>query len=425
MADDGRRELPRPPRRIPSWASAEDTQGPRTTIQPRTNASTGPTAGANGPTAPNGPRGSNKPAGSPMPPRLRFRFLIPLVVFVLVVGAGAGWLVREQSLSLDTGEVLQTSGRTVVRVLATTCGGTGQASGVLLGNGIVLTTASAIRKPVSVGLVTSDGRVRRANVLGVNPDGIAVLRMIGRLDNNPTASLAPKLPDQRADRALVGYDLDGDQFVQQAGTTQNPRRLADIVGAGSLGAPMFDSRGQLIGLVTGDTVASSKVVPLDALRPYVGTGASIPPEPVGTCQARGPQAPVEPELAVANTPLAGEAQQVLGAYLDALNKHDFIAMGETYSDRLAKTSGPKVDAQKHGTSYAFDAVITEVSAAGGDNNATARMTFTVLFSPKNVGAVGQYCGRFDIRYSLIREEQRLRIDNAVSMSRDASCETDG
>src|SRR5882757_5603681 len=238
MADDGRRELPRPPRRIPSWASADETSGPRTTIQPRANPSTGPTA-------PNGP--PYGPNGSPVPTRLRFRFLIPLVVFVLVVGAGAGWLVREQSLSLDTDEILQTSGRTVVRVLATTCGGSGQAAGVLLGNGIVLTAASAIRQPVSVGFLTSDGRVRRANVLGVNTDGIAVLRMIGRLDN-PTATLAPKLPDQQADRAIIGYDAGGDQFAQQAGTTEKPRKLTEILGGGSLGAPMFDPRGRMIGL---------------------------------------------------------------------------------------------------------------------------------------------------------------------------------
>jgi hypothetical protein len=415
MADDGRRDLPRPPRRIPSWASADETSGPRTTIQPRANPSTVQTV-------PNGP--PYGPNGSPVPTRLRFRFLIPLVVFVLVVGAGAGWLVREQSLSLDTDEILQTSGRTVVRVLATTCGGSGQAAGVLLGDGIVLTAASAIRQPVSVGFLTSDGRVRRANVLGVNTDGIAVLRMIGRLDN-PTAILAPKLPDQQADRAIIGYDAGGDQFAQQAGTTEKPRKLTEILGGGSLGAPMFDPRGRMIGLVTGDTVASSKVVPLDALRQYAGTGAPIIPEPVGTCQARGPQAPVEPDLSVANTPLAGEVQQTLGAYLDALNKHDFVAMGKTYSDRLAKTGSPAVDAQKHATSYAFDAVITEVSAAGGDNNANARMTFTVLFSPRNVGAGGQYCARFDLRYTLIREQQRLRIDNAVSMSSDQSCDTDG
>ncbi|TDO52656.1 trypsin-like peptidase [Kribbella sp. VKM Ac-2527] len=359
-----------------------------------------------------------------MPPRLRFRFLVPLIVFVLVLGAGAGWLVREQSLSLATGDVMDASGPTVVRVLATTCEGTGQAAGVLLPDGIVLTAASAIREPVSVGVLTADGRVRRANVLGADANGIAVLKLTSRLDN-PTAALAPNLPDADADRAIIGYTSDGDQFVQQAGTANQPRRLAEILGAGSLGAPLFDKRGRLIGLVTGDTVAQSKVIGLDDLGgPYAGSGTRFTPEPVGTCPARGPQQTVKPDLAVANTPTAGEVQQSLGEYLDTLNRHDFAAMQKTYSDRLERLSNAAVDATKHGTSYAFGAVVTEVSAAG-DDDANARMKFVVLFSQDNPGARGQTCSRLDIRYHLVREEGRLRIDNATSMApQDSSCDTD-
>ena len=407
MGEQGRRELPRPPRRIPSWAAADDPLRPRTTIQPRQ----APASGASG-------------AQPPIPSRLRFRFLIPLIVFVLVLGAGAGWLVREQSLSLATGDVLDASGPTVVHVLATTCKGTGQAAGVLLADGIVLTAASAIREPVSVGLLTADGRVRRANVLGVDANGIAVLKLTSRLDN-PTATLTAKLPDPDADRAIIGYTPDGDQFVQQAGTANQPRRLAEILDAGSLGAPLFDKHGRLVGLVTGDTVAQSKVIGLDDLRgPYAGPGARITPEPAGTCQARGPQQSVKPDLAVANTPTAGEVQQSLGEYLDTLNRHDFAAMQKTYSKRLERLGNAAVDARKHGTSYAFGAVITEVSAADGQN-ANARMTFVVLFSPDNTGSQGKSCSRLDIRYHLVREEGRLRIDGATSMApQDSSCDTD-
>lgn len=355
---------------------------------------------------------------------MRYRFLIPLVVFVLVIGAGAGWLVRAQSLSLDTDDVLQASGRTVVRVLATTCDGTGDATGVLVGDQLVLTTASAIRKPVSIGLLTSDGRVRRANVLGVSADGIAVLRMLSRLDN-PTAALAPEPPAAKADRAIIGYSPDGDQFIQQAGTTEQPKPPREVIAAGSLGAPLFDKDGRLIGLVVGDTVASSKVIPLDQLRQYAGGSAPLPPEPDGTCPARGPQTPVEPDLAVANTPLAGEVQQALGAYLDALNKHDFVAMHDTYSRRLAGSSTVEADVQKHGTSFAFDAVITEVSQISNSNDAVdARMTFTVLFSKNNAGAKGQTCSRLDLRYRMVREQESLRIDKAVGLTQNPSCDTD-
>jgi hypothetical protein len=399
--EDGRRELPKPPRRVPAGASPTVAPAARTTIQPRPNAAQ-----------------TTKP---PKPPR--FRFLLPLIVFVLVIGAGAGWLVRAYSLSLDTDKVLQASGPTVVRVLATTCNGTGQASGLLLANGRVITTASAIRQPVSIGILTADGRVRRANVLGVNANGIAVLQLLSRLDN-PTAKLALKLPDAKADRAIIGYNQAGDQSVEQAGTALQPRALRDILDPGSLGAPMFDKSGQVIGLVAGETVASSKVIGLDELRQYAGPAAlPITPEPLGTCLARGPQAPVKPDLSVANTPLAGEVQQVLGDYLDALNRHDYLAMQATYSAQLAANGTEKDFANTHGTSYAFDATITDV-AAGAADGATARMTFTVLFSPKSTGANGQTCSRLDLRYRLVREQDRLRIDQAASMATDQSCDTD-
>jgi hypothetical protein len=340
---------------------------------------------------------------------------------VLVVGAGAGWLIRAESLSLDTEKVLRASGPTVVRVLATTCNGTGQASGLLLAGGRVLTTASAVRQPVSLGVLTADGRVRRANVLGTNASGIAVLQLLSRLDN-ATATFAPKLPDAKADRAIIGYAQAGDQSIQQAGTAKQPRALRDILDPGSLGAPMFDRSGQVIGLVAGETVALSNVIGLDDLRQYAGPGAPISPEPFGTCPARGPQAPVKPDLSVANTPLAGEVQQLLGSYLDALNRHDFLAMHATYSERLAATDTEQDFAQKHGTSYAFGANITDVAAAG--TGASARMTFTVLYSAKNAGSKGQNCARLDLRYRLVREQDKLRIDQAASMASDQSCDTD-
>ncbi|TWD75385.1 trypsin-like peptidase [Kribbella amoyensis] len=390
---DGRRELPRPPRRIPS--------GPQTTIEPRR------------PVSP-----------EPLPPKLRFRFLVPLVVFVLVLGAGAGWLVREQSLGLDTEKVLGLAGPSVVRVLATTCDGTGQASGVLLPGGLVLTAASAIRTPVSVALLTDNGRVRQANVLGVTRDGIGVLRVRGRLEF-PTATIAEGPPRDAAERAFVAYDGDGDQVIRQAGTANRPRALTDILDDGALGAPLVDHDGDVIGLLAGETVATGKVIGLTELRGYAGPDAAITPEPTGGCQfARGPQHAAEPDLAVANTPLAGEVRATLGEYLDTLNRHDFDAMQDTYSERLKDRGDAKVDARKHGTSYAFGAVITEVTAGDGGDAADARMSFTVLFSPNSAGARGQTCSRLDIRYHLVREQQRLRIDSTATLTGSPGCDTD-
>jgi hypothetical protein len=274
-----------------------------------------------------------------------------------------------------------------------------------------------------VAIVTQDGKVRRATVRGVDRNGVAVLAMAGPADK-PTATFAPKLPDAAADRALVGFELNGKQVARQLGTATQPTDLTEIVDGGALGAPVVDKHGRVIGLLAGETIATSEIVGLDELRRLGGGEATLTPQKLGTCPARGPQSPVEPALAVANTPLAGEVREILGRYLDTLNRHDFVAMQATYSDSLRARSDPAEEAKKHVTSYAFRPVIEAVTAAGGDNNADAVLSFTVLFSPDSTGADGHTCGRLRIRYHLVREQQQLRIGSASTQENKPGCDTD-
>ncbi|MDX6283397.1 MAG: hypothetical protein QOH03_4468, partial [Kribbellaceae bacterium] len=367
MVDSGRRELPKPPRRVPA-----------SVLTPLTSIETPP------------PRRSSVTTQPPLPPKFRPRFVVPLIVFVLVLGAGAGWLIRQESLTLDTAEVLKKTGPSVVKIVATTCEGTGMASGVLLANGLVLTASSSIKQPMSVALVTSTGDVRRANVLGSSADGVAVLRMIGQLPN-PTAQLASKEPPGGADRAVVAYIANGQQTVQPLGSADEPTPLTSVLNATKLGAPALDSSGRVVGLITGDTVSKATIVPVAKLRQYAGTGQpGITPEPGGTCvRSRGPQAAIVPELTVANTPLAGEVQKLIGAFMTTTNRHDFGALRALYSTQLAKGLPEEQDRQHHQTSYLFGARIIEVTQVGDTVN--ARVTYNVLFSPNSVGALGQTC----------------------------------
>ena len=63
--------------------------------------------------------------------------------------------------------------------------------------------------------MTPDGRVRRANLLGTSADGVAVLRLIGRLDGEPVP-LAPPSPDPKAERALIGYTAAGEHVTSRS-----------------------------------------------------------------------------------------------------------------------------------------------------------------------------------------------------------------
>ena len=88
-------------------------------------------------------------------------------------------------------DVMKTAGPAVVRVLATTCAGTGEATGALIDGDRILTAASAVEQPLSIVIVTPDNQIRRANLLGTSADGVAVLQMIGSLDGE-RLSLAPR-----------------------------------------------------------------------------------------------------------------------------------------------------------------------------------------------------------------------------------------
>ena len=403
-------DLPKPPRRIPSWAVVDDevTAGSRTAIQPRAAAPV---------TAP------SRPPRGPGP-----LAIIPLVIIVLVVGVGAGWVLQskaskdDSAQTLDTTAVLKASGPSVVRVLASTCAGSGEATGVLFDNGRVLTAASAIRQPVSVAVVIADGRIRRATVAGTSTDGVAVLNLPGRLDTS-TAVVASSAPEAGAPSAIIGYDQAGKQSIQEAGTAREPRALAEFLDPASLGAPVLDRNGQVTGLVTGNTVASGKVIGLDDVRRYAGSTPGVAPEPLGKCAARGPRTAVQPALAVAASPLASEMQRLFGSYFKALNQHDFLAMQDTYSREFAADSTKEAFDKQHGTSYAFGPVISEIGGTG-EPRATARMTFAVLFSAGSTGAKGATCVRLDLRYKLVREQGRLRIDAATNVSSNQSCDSD-
>ena len=233
MAEDGRRELPRPPRRVPPAAQQQTVLEPARVASGR--GSGGSSGGSGSGSGPGGSGGTTQ-YEPPLPPRFRFRFLVPLIVFVLVLGLGAGWLVREDSLGLDIAKVEAIAKPSVVRVLATTCAGTGEATGVLLANGLILTAASAIRQPMSIAIMTDGGRIRPANPLGSSSDGVALLKVVGRLDE-PTAELAPKEPADRAERATLGYKADGKQALQEMGTAKDPRPLSEVLTAPSWDRP--------------------------------------------------------------------------------------------------------------------------------------------------------------------------------------------
>jgi hypothetical protein len=371
----------------------------------------------------------SQPQYQEQPPRgpwIFGRFLAGLLVLLVIVagGATAGWFLRSQTLTIDTKQVQDTVGPAVVRVLSTTCAGTGEASGVLVDNGRILTAASAVEQPLATVIMTADGRIRQANVIGTSADGVAVLQSIGRFDATPV-KVAPDDPDPKAGRALVGYTAAGKQVVNQVGSVAEPEALSSVMNAAKLGGPVVDRSGQLVGLVTGRTVQAATIVPRAGLQGYAGAAATaVAPEPDGVCEfSKGPQQPIAPDLLVARTALAIEVQKLFASYLTLENKRDFDALQGIYSTQLAKTMTVARDRTSHKTTYFFGPKLTEISAA--TDGAYARLTFNALFSPTAKGADGRNCNRLDYRYHLRREAGKLTIDSVKAMTNPpAGCDSD-
>ncbi|TDW81641.1 S1-C subfamily serine protease [Kribbella pratensis] len=393
--EDGRSGLPRPPRRVPAGV------GTLTQLE-----------------APSRPAGATPP---PRGPWIFGRILAGLLVLIVIVaaGAGAGWFIRQESLRINTDEVLESVGPSVVRVLATTCGSSGEASGVLIDNGRILTATSAVENPRSIVVVAPDGRIRRANLLSTSADGVAVLQSIG-LDGAPL-HLPATDPEPKAERALVGYTAAGKEVINAIGSAADPTALGEVMNAAKLGGPVVDKSGGLIGLVVGRTVQAGTVVGLDKLRGYVApapTGLTV--AAVGTCaQSKGPQAAIAPVLQVANTPLAVEVQRLLGSYLTLENRQDFAALRPLYSPRFARNLSEEQDRAKHLTSYFFGPKLTDLAADGS----YARMSYNVLFAPTATGAAGQNCSRLDTKFELVRSKGKLVIDRTSPMTAAVPCDS--
>ncbi|TDD54500.1 serine protease [Kribbella antibiotica] len=394
VVHDGR-SGPRPPRRVPAGAP------PLTQLQPTIRRTTPP----------------------PRRPWLFGRFLAGLVVLLLVVtgGAAAGWFVRQDRTSINEVKVLADVGSSVVRVLSTACSGTGEGTGVYVGDNLVLTADIAVREPLAAAIVTRDGVIRRANLLGTGPDGVAVLQVVDRL-SVPPLQIAASAPDPEAGRALLGYTASGNLAAQTVGSEHRPRPLGEVMNAAKLGGPVFDKSNQVVGMVTGDNLAGSRIVPAATLRALAVRNASgLTPNSGGSCtESRGPQSAVTPVLQVSATELAVQAQRTMTNYLTLQNRHDFAGVRKYYTSRLAGALPLTKDRQGHLTTYFFGATITEITQSDGGVN--VRINYVTLFSSDAHGAEGKNCNRLDQRYRLLPSANGLLIDGSSQVTSPRPCD---
>jgi len=394
MSDQVPDGLPRPPRRVPPGA---DSGIPRTVIEARQAA-----------------------VRVARPPRAWY--LVPLTIAVIAAGAGAGWAVRERgdlfgpgpgtgttTGSLDLKAIRRQAGPAVVRVHASTCSGTGLATGLLIGDDRVLTVMPAVRGSVGAAIETADGRVRPATV-GVDPaTGLAVLSLSGDPLGVEPLQVASGTPSDGLDVAVIGFD--GATQTADPHAIVQPSPGADLNGVTGLlpasvaGSAVLDRSGRLIGIVTSAGAAGARAVGLSVLREYAANARTTDVDKPSCREAKGPQTPVVPRLDGPTGALAEEVQELLGTFLTAVNRHDGQAVLDATTGRLADRS-PREYEEQYRNEANFGAVIRSVQQDG--DGAQAVMTFTVLQAPRK--DIPYRCLRYAVRYFLVRDNGELRVE---------------
>lgn len=400
MAMDG---LPRPPRRVPAGA---DPLRPPTVIEGRT------------------PRKQPRQVVRRAP---RAWYLIPLVLAVAAAGAGLGWMLRAEESVLDTDAAKRAVGSGVVTVLATACHGTGRATGFLVGDNKVITVASAIYGPVSVVVVTADGQVRSAKVMGTGNDGVALLRIPAPPIDGQTPPRAAKTPAVGSELALIG---NGNNFIGTddvgSGTVKvtvtGPGQLRESVNAALVGSPLVNADGQIAGVLTS---AGGSFVSPAGIEPYLSAAPPINSTPGGVCpEAWGPKALVTPAFDGTPSELSGAVMQTFERYVRAVNAHTFEAVRETYAgNQLARTTLESV-AKQHRTTYLFGPRVSDITPYGA-GGARARMQFTTIHHTDGPAASlngGMTCARWNIIYQLEPSDGVLKISGLTSGGKTLGCD---
>ena len=202
------------------------------------------------------------------------------------VGASGAVVARTELSVVEPGRA------PTVRLRAATCSGREIGTGVVLGDGTVLTARHVVDGAATVLVeVDADASVHRGRVVAVGRGGrdLALVRVDDAI-TGPRASFAARPPRPGEEVAVSGHAVGG-PLVTTLGrvvAVVTDRPLGDDGGpmlvttasvrAGMSGGPVIDADGRLVGLAIGAEEASDTAlaVPLDDLRRFVAGGGERP-----------------------------------------------------------------------------------------------------------------------------------------------------
>ena len=319
----------------------------------------------------------------------------------------------------------------VVKIVASTCGGTGIGTGFLLPSGDIATVAHVVTGAVSVA-VTSHGQTTAATVVGYDPDAdLALLRPAAPITGY-RFGWATRQPSVGDPVAAIGYPLDEPETLT-AGTVSGLQRKIVVDGntqtgmietdtpinPGNSGGPLITADGRVIGLVDARQANAAgigyAVNGLTAESEMTSWQAAPSPMAPGSCSD-----PLGPSQASPNVGVPASGANVAGItstlamYFTAINTGDYATacaqltpanQGSDCVEHFANTAATSYD-------FNFDLLSITQQSPGVD---IADLDFTSVQVAAE-GPNGQTCDNWTLAYTMVNSGGAWLISTALPQS---------
>lgn len=295
----------------------------------------------------------------------------------------------------------------VVRVLASTCQGTGIGSAFWISDTTLVTSLRVVSGAVAAAVVDDTGAPRPATVLASDPaHDVALLEVSeGGGDAIPIASAEPR-PGSWV--AAVGYPSGRSDLTTTSGQllagAAGPR-LPSKVDAGLAGAPIIDPAGAVVGSLS--AVAGRDqglIVPVPTLRQAIAAAESSATFAPGSCST--PTGPRSQAQIAGNAPAA--LVRALQAYFGGINSAHYRRAYNTLSARY-HGAGSSLATISPGWVSTYDFNINVRSTRSGGNFPTW-ITFDSIFAAGKGPKPELTCAHWSIDYRFVRVGNQLKVN---------------
>lgn len=315
-----------------------------------------------------------------------------------------------------------------MKIIASTCDGTGTGSGFLLPGGMIATVAHVIAGAVSIAVASGDTTVS-AEVVGIATDQDLALLRPARTLSGHTFSFVAADTQVGAQVAALGYPL-GEPLTLTTGTISGLNRKIPIDGRtrtdliqtdvsinpGNSGGPLITSSGTVVGLVDAMRTEAAGIGYAISARSAEAAFAQWEEEPQpqakGDCTSPlGPE--TDPDPGIGGPAPGNEVASMantLSMYFLAINTGDYAAAYAQLDPQTHPTASFEDFAAGVSTSFDFDFQLGQVTVVG-PNLADVPLSFTSIQDPSK-GPDGEACTNWSLDYTMVLFGDQWLIQSA-------------